>query len=272
MNAVTFIHDSAATYHATKALSKSSMDELLKCPALFKQTLDTMGGDHAATPAMILGSVFHSMTLEPEFLDAEYAPRQNAGNTKAAKEEAAKAAENGITLVQRETWATCEAMRDAANAHPLLKAAKAAEDWQAEVSIYWQEREMIPCKARVDALATIPGFGLCAIDLKSTTDASPDAISRHLYDYGYHRQAAWYTHALRLVGFEPRQFVFLFVEKTAPYLSTAVSVSDGAMCLALEEIRSALKRYEDCAASGTWPGYTQDIITEIDLPAWAYRR
>lgn len=272
-NTARMLHDEARAYHSTKALSKSSMDALLRCPAHFKQTLDEMDGtEHGQTPAMLMGSIFHAMTLEPFSLDAQYRVRRNSGSTKAGKEEAAEAAAQGVALVAPDVWETCRAMSAAASLHPLFKAARAARDWQAETSIYWQERGSIPCKARIDAVASLPGFGLCAIDLKSTTDASPDAISKHIYDYGYHRQAAWYLHALRRAGMDARQFVFLFCEKAAPYLTTAVTVAESAIGVAYDEIRSALDKYEECAASGVWPGYTNEIVTEIDLPAWAYRR
>lgn len=270
--AASMINDDARTYHSTKALSKSSMDDLLKCPALFKQTLDNMGQEEAPTPAMILGSLFHHMVLETSTLLEHWGVKRNSGASKAGKEEAALAAEKGITLVSPDVWETCEKMQSAALSHPLMRAAMAATDCRTETSIYWTERGSIPCKARIDAMATIPGIGLCLIDLKSTNDASPDGISKHLYDYGYHRQAAWYTHALKTAGLEPKAFVFLFCEKQSPYLTTAATVSENALWLALEEINGALDTYEHCAAEGVWPGYTNEIITEIDLPAWAYRR
>ena len=267
------VNDDARTYHATKALSKSSMDDLLKCPALFKQTLDNMGQEETPTPAMILGSLFHAMVLEPASIGTAWDIRRNSGNTKAGKEEAALAAEKGITLVAPDVWHTCEKMKDAAVSHPLIKAAMQAEPcWRTETSIYWTERESIPCKARIDAMATIPGYGLCLIDLKSTQDASIDGISRHIYDYGYYRQAAWYTHAAQVAGLDPVAFIFLFVEKQEPWLATAVTINENALFLAQEEINGALDTYEHCAAEGVWPGYTTEIITEIDLPAWAYRR
>jgi len=267
------IHDEAKAYHATKALSKSSMDELLRCPAHFKQTLDEMDGtEHGQTPAMLLGSVFHAMTLEPDTVATQYRKKQFPGTSKAGKEEAADAMAQGITLVTSDVWENCQAMSVAASLHPLFKAACAAEDWQTETSIYWKERGSIECKARIDAIATLPGFGLAAIDLKSTIDASPDAISKHIYDYGYHRQAAWYLHALKQAGLDARQFVFLFVEKAAPFCTTAVTIAESAIGVAYEEIRGALDKYEECAASGVWPGYTNEIVTEVDLPSWAYRR
>lgn len=270
----TITHDAAAVYHGTKSLSNSSMGQLLRCPALFQQTLSEMDGDeHAETSAKLFGRVFHTMVLEPDKTADEFAPKQNPGNTKAGKEEAAAAKEKGITLVSSDTWEVASAMAASANAHPLIVAAKRSPAWETEMSVYWHERDHIPCKARVDAMAEIEGVpGICVIDLKSTIDASPAGISKHILDYGYHRQAAWYTHALRKCGRQANTFIFLFVEKQPPYICTAVTIEEAAIQLAYADIRLALDIYERCEASGEWPGYTTDIITEIGLPEWAYRR
>lgn len=264
-------NDTALIYHSTKALSKHSMDELLRCPAHFKSALDNMGEEpEKQTDAMLLGSVFHALVLEPE--KNEYARKQFNGSTREGKAEAAAAAKAGVTLVTTDKWNTAWGMSQSVRAHELMQTAMNMDDWQTELSIYWTERESIPCKARIDAIATIPGFGRCAIDLKSTTDASMEGISRSIYEYGYHRQAAWYLHALQLAGMECRRFVFLCCEKSSPYLCTAVTVAEAAMQLAMDEIRGALDTYEQCAAAGVWPGYSNDIVTEVDLPAYAYKR
>ena len=262
--------DSAMIYHSTKALSKHSMDELLRCPARFKETLDSMGEPEKPTEAMLLGSVFHALVLEPN--SHGYKAKQFSGSTKLGKEEAANAAAKGVTLVTQSAWDTAQRMADSVTAHPLIDTAMGMDDWQTELSIYWTERESIPCKARIDAIASIPGFGRCVIDLKSTTDASFESISRAIYEYAYHRQAAWYQHALQLAGLECRKFIFLFCEKTAPYLCTAITVADAALQVAMDEIRGALDTYEACAKTGIWPGYSTDIVTEVDLPSYAYKR
>ena len=265
-----FTHDSPETYFGKRDhLSNSGMKELLRCPARFKAMMD--GEEEKATPAMLLGSLFHAMTLEPDRVAEAYAVRNNPGNTKAGKEEAAAAAEKGITLIAPDMWEQAKAMAGSARNNPFLAAALKDENFSAESSIYW-EQDGVPCKARLDGIAEIPGFGRCVIDLKSTTDASPDGISRHMWDFGYHRQAAWYSHAMAMVNQPAQAFVFVFVEKDAPYVSTAVTVADVAVGLAYDEIRTALRLYAECTASGVWPGYTTDIVTTIDLPAYAYRR
>lgn len=267
------IKDKQAAYYGRLALSNSGMGELLRCPAHLKAMLDRCGQDDKTNDAFTAGSLLHCMVLEPSEVSSRYRVKVNRGNTKAGKEEAEKAAEDGVQLVSQDMWETCSAMADAALRHPVMRSAHAAGDLRTEQSVYWTERGgTVPCKARVDALVTLPNYGLCAIDLKTTRDASLAAIEKSLYTYGYHRQAAWYLRGLRSAGMEVRAFLFLFVEKEPPYLTVATNISEGAQELALDEIRNCVDTFADCMASGIWPGYTESPVIELDLPAWAYKR
>lgn len=267
------IKDEQAAYYGRLALSNSGMGELLRCPAHLKAMLDRCGQDDKTNDAFTAGSLLHCMVLEPSEVSSRYRVKVNRGNTKAGKEEAEKAAEDGVQLVSQDMWETCSAMAAAALRHPVMRSAHAAGDLRTEQSVYWTERGgTVPCKARVDALVTLPNYGLCAIDLKTTRDASLAAIEKSLYTYGYHRQAAWYLRGLRSAGMEVRAFLFLFVEKEPPYLTVATNISEGAQELALDEIRNCVDTFADCMASGIWPGYTESPVIELDLPAWAYKR
>lgn len=267
------IKEEQAAYYGRLALSNSGMGELLRCPAHLKAMLDRCGQDDKTNDAFTAGSLLHCMVLEPSEVSSRYRVKVNRGNTKAGKEEAEKAAEDGVQLVSQDMWETCSAMADAALRHPVMRSAHAAGDLRTEQSVYWTERGgTVPCKARVDALVTLPNYGLCAIDLKTTRDASLAAIEKSLYTYGYHRQAAWYLRGLRSAGMEVRTFLFLFVEKEPPYLTVATNISEGAQELALDEIRNCVDTFADCMASGIWPGYTESPVIELDLPAWAYKR
>lgn len=267
------IKDEQAAYYGRLALSNSGMGELLRCPAHLKAMLDRCGQDDKTNDAFTAGSLLHCMVFEPSEVSSRYRVKVNRGNTKAGKEEAEKAAEDGVQLVSQDMWETCSAMADAALRHPVMRSAHAAGDLRTEQSVYWTERGgTVPCKARVDALVTLPNYGLCAIDLKTTRDASLAAIEKSLYTYGYHRQAAWYLRGLRSAGMEVRAFLFLFVEKEPPYLTVATNISEGAQELALDEIRNCVDTFADCMASGIWPGYTESPVIELDLPAWAYKR
>lgn len=199
------IKDEQAAYYGRLALSNSGMGELLRCPAHLKAMLDRCGQDDKTNDAFTAGSLLHCMVFEPSEVSSRYRVKVNRGNTKAGKEEAEKAAEDGVQLVSQDMWETCSAMADAALRHPVMRSAHAAGDLRTEQSVYWTERGgTVPCKARVDALVTLPNYGLCAIDLKTTRDASLAAIEKSLYTYGYHRQAAWYLRGLRSAHGSPR--------------------------------------------------------------------
>lgn len=267
------IKDTPSAYHGRMALSNSGMNELLRCPAHLKTLLDRSAQEEPPSEALLAGSLMHCMVLEPEEMNSRYAPKMFSGATKAGKEEKTRADEMGITLVSKDTWNDCKAMSESILNHPIMRAAKDSGDLRTEQSVYWTERQgTVPCKARVDAIATIPGVGLCAIDLKTTRDASLASLEKSLYNYGYHRQAAWYRRGLRAAGHEVSAFIFLFVEKEAPFLTVGVNVAEAAQEAALDEIRNCVDTFADCMASGIWPGYTESPVIELDLPAWAYKR
>ena len=267
------IKDEPSAYFGRMALSNSGMSELMRCPAHLKAMLDRCGQEDNTNGAFLAGSLFHCMGLEPSEVSVRYRLKANRGNTKAGKEEAEMAARDGVQLVSQDMWETCSAMAAAALRHPVMRSAHAAGDLRTEQSVYWTELNgTVPCKARVDALVTLPNYGLCAIDLKTTRDASLSAIEKSLYTYGYHRQAAWYRRGLRSAGMDVRGFLFLFVEKEPPYLTVATSISEGAQALALDEIKDCVETFAGCMASGVWPGYTESPVIELDLPAWAYKR
>lgn len=272
MEAVIKYNEPPEIYHSTQAISKSGMDKLRQAPAKFKSWLE--GNVEEKTDALLFGSVFHCLVLEPNEFNKRYTVKQFNGATKAGKEEATSAKALGLELVPPRVYENAYAMAGSVRNHPLIGQIMSAHDKQTEISIYWSENMdnlEIPCKARLDMLATVPGFGLVAVDLKSTDDASPEALERSLYKWGYHRQAAWYRRALRAVGMESSVFVLVAVEKTAPYLITAANISEAAQQVGLEEIKEALNTYTSCIKSGLWSGYVSEII-DIDLPEWVYKR
>ena len=174
------LNEPPEAYHATRAISKSGMDKLRQAPAKFKAWMD--GVTEEETEAFLFGSVFHCLALEPGEFGKRYAVKQFNGSTKAGKEEAATAKAAGLELVPAKIHNAASAMAESVLIHPLIGKLMTAKDKRTEVSIYWSETVdglEIPCKARLDMLATVPGFGLVAVDLKSTDDASPEGSARN---------------------------------------------------------------------------------------------
>ncbi|MDD2966640.1 MAG: PD-(D/E)XK nuclease-like domain-containing protein [Desulfovibrionaceae bacterium] len=267
----TLVKDTDTAYHAVKALSNSGIGKMLECPAIFKAWQD--GGLDEKTKALDLGHLFHSLVLEPETV-GKYSLLKYQGNTKAGKEERKEAEEQGKITVSAKDWDAACSMRDALLKKPFAKLFFSQKSLQTEQSLYWEETVngvSVPCKLRLDAMANIPRLGIIPVDLKSSLSANPEELPKKIYDYGYHRQAAWYLHGLQQVGIHSQVFVFFFCEKDFPYLVTPITLKQDAIEYGWQQCQAMLESYAQCVQDNYFPCYSNDII-EIDLPHWAYRR
>lgn len=271
MNVGVITKDTAEAYHAVKALSNSGISRLLQTPAHFRAWQD--GEAQKQTEAMAFGQMFHCLTLEPERFDLAYGVQGKPGNTKEGRAQIAGIVEAGKIPVKLADFDAAQAMAAAARNNSfmghLLDCAT-----HTEISVYWDDEiggVVFPCKARLDIISDVPGFGIVVCDLKSAASASPEDMPKAIYNFGYHRQAAWYLHACRRIGIDARAFVLLAVEKESPHLTLAGTISDAAQCQGMAEIRDILPVYVDCLQTGIWPGYPAEV-QELDLPIYAYGR
>ena len=263
---------SAEDYHAVAALSKSRMDALHRSPAHF---LSYLREPHEDTAATILGSLTHTLVMEPELFPRRYRAYLDVkGSTKEGKANRAEAMAAHVTPISTETLAQAQAMARALRDHPVAAGAFLADGTIFEVSVFWEEHVdglTIPCKARLDVLnRNVPGLGCLTADVKKTRDASPRGMARSVMEYRYHVQAAWYRRAVYSAeGLHSDRFLLLCVEDAAPYLPALYEISEDAQRLALLEIKEDMEMLARCINSDQWPGYPDGIMT-LDLPKWAY--
>ncbi len=249
---------SNADYHADPAVSASHLHAVAKSPYHYwSRYLDPQRVTVEPSAAMRLGSLVHCAVLEPSELASRYGvcgPR----NTKAGKEQAADMAAAGIEAVTGSDMELALAMADAVRSHQA--AAELLRNGKAEQSFWWDDAATgLRCKCRPDWYA-----GATVVDLKTTTDASPAGFARSVATFRYHVQASHYLAGLH--GAE--RFVFIAVEKTAPY-AVAVYELDAAAMAAGDELRQRdMRVIADCQAISEWPGYG-DTIQPLSLPLWA---
>ncbi len=251
---------SNADYHADPAVSASHLHAVAKSPYHYwSRYLDPKRTPVEPTASVRLGSLVHCAVLEPSELQARYGvcgPR----NTKAGKEQAERMAAAGIEAVTASDMLAANCMADSVHRHPAAAALLA--QGKAEQSFWWDDASTgLRCKCRPDWYA-----GTTVVDLKTTTDASPAAFARSVATFRYHVQASHYLAGLH--GAE--RFVFIAVEKTAPY-AVAVYELDAAAMAAGNELRQRdMRIIADCHATTEWPGYGDDCQT-LSLPSWALR-
>lgn len=250
----------ASRYHAMPEISKHKLDTLAKAPALLKWEQEN---PREQTDTMWWGSVVHTAILEPLEFAKKFAcanPELKRSAKKAWAEFEEQTGKEALTFEEVETLLN---MAKAMNAH---KAACKIMTGQIEASLFWTDEDTgVACRCRPDVINKNLGM---VIDLKTCASASAASFAKDAYNFRYHVQAAFYLDACKAVGIEVDSFVFVCVEKTAPYL-VAVYACDQAMIeLGRATYKANLETYKRCAAEDSWPGYSQDIEI-LSLPSYA---
>lgn len=251
---------------AATTLSSTGARELLKPggPARFRHQLDN--GTSEVRREYDLGHAVHTLVLGsgPEPVPfAGTGANPEAWQKNDDKAAVAKLRAEGKVPLRPSDYAAAQAMAAAVKAHPI--AGKLFAAGRPEQTLIWQDETTgVMCRSKVDWLRP---DGI--VDLKTAEAADEAALSRAVHNYGYYVQDAFYRRGFRALhpGVEPF-FVFVAVEKTAPYLAHVVQLKERATAHGDRQVSAALEIYRDCTASGEWPGYPTDEITDIDLPAW----
>lgn len=252
-------------YHSSPGISKSGLDLIAKCPALYRaRYIDGIAQEETA--AMRIGSAAHMLVFQPDEFGRWFAVRPAVdGRTKEGKLVIASfVAENeGKTILSQDEHQQAAAIRDAVFAHAGAK--QLVEGGIAEQS-FFAEGGGIVRKVRPDYMVN----GLL-VDLKTTTDASESVFSKTCWYYRYHVQAAYYLDTVEIVtGWRPEGFVFIAAEKgsdqVAVYVASQSMVEAGRI-----QYQHDLEVYRRCLESGVWPGYNNGRAIEISLPHWAQR-
>ena len=254
---------SNSAYHAESALGSSRARKLLdSCPARVWWEMEHPTPSDAKH--FVIGGCGHTATLEPFKLEDEYAvkpdtidgngPRTNA--YKAAFQEMQDHAPDKRWLAQSD-YDLCMGMADSAREHPLLQTYLGLPDTIIEGTGYFGYQGA-DCKVRPDLYNQ--GAGV-VIDLKTTQEGDPRGFHSSVKRYGYDFQACWYMEGLRSMGYDPKQFIFLVVEKSPPFLTSAYTIDAVQVEKQKSRMAEACRTWARCMKTGVWPGYGDHVQT-----------
>lgn len=263
-------------YHKGPGLSQSGAKRLLKSPFHFWSLAQPH--DEPPTPPtsqQFNGTLVHCATLEPKQWDLRYALAPALSkNSNAYRDWAADAQERGlepVTPLQRD-----RAFAQALALRTLPDVARLLERGEAESSAYWRDPlTAVHCKCRPDFAST--GWGADAqavilLDVKTTSDASPEQFAKSVLNFGYHMQADWYCAGYALAtGHEVLGMVFAVVESDYPHATAAYNLDARSLALGRKLNDRARVLYAQCEKRGVWPSYPTEVV-ELTLPAWAWRQ
>lgn len=258
-------------YHAdTSAISASGLKLFARSPAhYYAAYLDPNRIERSPTPAMRVGTATHCAILEPERFSAEYIalPEGLDRRTKEGKQAYADLLATGAELLTSDDMSlvvnmAC-AFRDNATSRALFDRKHVVEQ-----SIF-AEVNGVACKCRPDFMTA---DGLMVMDVKTTSDASPESFGKSAWSLGYHIQAAFYRRVIQsATGITP-DFIFGCVESDRPYLTAYYTVPQYLLDYADGVIDALLEQYAECLRSGIWHGYIAEIEPqELSVPGYAQR-
>lgn len=127
------------------------------------------------------------------------------------------------------------------------------------------EVDGIWCRCMADHASADPREPI--YDLKTTTDASPEAVTRAIMSYGYDVQAAHYRATWKAATGHDRPFRFVFVEKDAPHEVCVIELAGSAMEMANKQAARARYLWRRHLQLNTWPGYPAEV-QRFELPEW----
>lgn len=226
------------------------------------------GRFYPSSEAMDEGTALHSMLLGA---GREVFPVQfDDYRTKAAKEQRdAARAERKIPLRAKDFDRLVRVARELRDG---FRDASISLEGDVEQTMLWVEQAddgtPVQCKGMLDLVDWTTGR---ILDLKKTENAHPDAIARHVDDYGYAIQEAAYRSGFGEVRPQQRgreQFAFAFYELD-PAVVVEVQLDGSYRHIGESRWRRAVNTWARCLKTGKWPGYAAQPIAP---PAWVARK
>jgi hypothetical protein len=287
---------------ASEFTSRSALEDLRAGPAIYQAKHIARAISTKRTAAMEFGSHVHMALLESDEWDRRlYAqkPKRPAGAVGTAKKASPERSLYDHWKVQCSDWeagqvfdsivvdpeelAAIDAIVHSVKSHPSCEWFFRSSGTN-EQTILWHHAETgILLRCRLDSLRWFDRLTAVIGDVKTTPDPTPEAFSRSIHKFGYHRQAAFYSDAVRaLVPSAEVQYELFAVRSTPPYETACYSLveepgqEDGAVHmgpleLGREQYTATLRDLARRRADNDWLSDWQRESIPINLPAFAYR-
>ena len=258
-------NESDFDYRREEGANQSSLKKILESPAHYQAALKFK---MVPTPAMEMGTALHCRVLDgATAFDRQYVKKPD-GLSLATKEGKAWKAELGRKKVLSEggkddPWGSVQGMTEALGRLAYFDPTQEDYIKHNEVSIYW-EWEGVQCKARLDRVDIENSL---VLDLKTTDSVEPELFTKKVVGLGYDFQAAAYSIAAEAAFGKPFKFIFVCVERKAPYTVSLFEVSDEMIEEGKRKFDRAIKIYNECQASGEWPNKPA-MINKLTYPSW----
>lgn len=139
-----------------------------------------------------------------------------------------------------------------------------------EFGLVWEDSETgLLLRARLDLLVEFRGRVL-VVDFKTTRCRTPRTFAKAAADLGYHRQAAWYSEAVELFGYEVAAFLFLTVDKSPAHECRVYELPEHAVDLGRRQNAANRRELARRLDEDDWTDPLGQDAIEVDLPQYVY--
>ena len=214
------------------------------------------------TKAMEEGTAVHTFFLENNKFHEEYIFRPEGLNARTKEGKEWMKENEGKKILSYEWKENLEKMKQSILDSPAEIIYN--NDNYSELSFFWDDLYGIRGKCRPDCLSYNDRF---VLDLKTTQDASPKGFQKSIGVFGYHIQASWYLRGLRKLGIKVDEFLFVAIEKTAPFCVGVYRADKEMLEEGDKKIDEALHLISECKENDMYLDYTPEIL-DISLPPW----
>lgn len=239
-------------------LSSTDLRRILRSPAHYRAP------QVSSSPAQEFGTLAHEAVLEPDTWKACCRPSPKVdGRTAEGKAQKlwqqSQFEQHGIRFIDQTTFDQVEAL--ARSIHSSVGAGGLLTGGVAELSGF-TEFQGVNIRIRPDYLTDET-----VVDLKTTQDSRIESFGKSIFTWGYEVQAALYLDAAKAIDGKDRRFVWIAVEKEAPY-GVCIFEPDAAVLERGRRLyKQAIATYLECAEIDFWPSYSTETQT-IKLPRY----
>lgn len=177
---------------------------------------------------------------------------------KAAKALRVAARGSGDVPVLKSQHSQVVAMAAAARAYwDSHQALHAFAEGRTEVVVTSVNRHGDDCRSMLDWVC-ISGNTAMIVDYKTVDSLQPEYLNRHVFNYGYHMQLAFYSRRLYENMIVHDRRYLLCQEIRPPYLCRLVAFEPLSESVAERMVDKAEQIWHECLSSGVWPSYPRE--------------
>ena len=236
-------------------LSYSALKSFERSPNHYIQYVS--GGKEEKSSALVMGSATHTHILEPHKFEERYHVGQKLNMRFNESKDWLKAInELGKEYIADQDFGRIEFMRESVMNN----------DWASKLTHGLQPLYEKDVHGEINGvlfkgIIDIEGGSYIA-DLKTCRDASPVQFSKDADSFGYHLQAAIYTH---LTG---KEFYWIAVESEAPFNCAVYWQDDEDREKATEYLYHLIQKFKDWDGEPHRHPYGEEVI-RLNLPPWS---